>query len=80
MKGNNMQKLTKRQQENEIIQAFKERMQESVKSFKNPIMREIYLDNILLQTDSIRLHKKGMMSKYVYTNFINILNEIKEAN
>lgn len=75
-----MQTLTKRQQENLIIKAFKERMQESLKSFKNPIMREIYLDNILLQTDSIRLHKKGMMSKYVYTNFINILNELKEAN
>ncbi len=70
--------MTKRQKENQIIQAFKERMQESVKRFKNPIMREIYLNNILLQTDSIRLHKK--MSKYVYTNFINILNELKETN
>lgn len=78
MKGNNMQKLTKRQQENEIIKAFKERMQESVKSFKNPIMREIYLNSIVLQTELIKAHKK--MSKYVYTNFISILNELKEAN
>ena len=78
MKGNHMKTLTKRQQENLIIQAFKERMQESVMSFKNPIMREIYLNNIALQTDLIKAHKK--MSKYVYINFINILNELKEAN